>query len=62
MTAQVNLARNTACAAAFSIGNDTDTICVGTCRDLYDAIMSSCDATVSQTVLLAIYLTAIAVY
>ena len=56
-TAQANLATNAACTTAFSYGNDTDAICMGTCRDLYDAIISSCNATVSQPILLAIYLT-----
>ena len=50
IAAQANLATNTVCTTAFSTGNDTDTICVGTCRNLYDAIISSCDATVSQTI------------
>ena len=49
ITAQTNLAGNTACVSAFSIGTDTDTICMGTCRDLFDAIISNCDAEVSQT-------------
>ena len=47
-TAQTNLATNTACVTAFSTGTDTDTLCTGTCRDLFNAIISSCDATVSQ--------------
>ena len=57
ITAQANLATNTVCTTAFSTGTDTDTICMGTCRDLYDAIISSCNATVSQTILLDVYLT-----
>ena len=56
-TAQMNLAMNSMCTTAFSTGNDTDTICMGTCRDLFDAIISSCDGTVSQAILLAIFLT-----
>ena len=47
---------NTTCTTVFSTGTDTDAICTGTCRDLFDAIISSCNATVSQTILLAIYL------
>ena len=56
-TAQINLTNNTACATAFSTGTDSGTdanaICVGTCRDLFDAIISSCNATVSQACYLA---------
>ena len=47
VTAQTNLAGNILCVSAFSIGTDADTICMGTCRDLFDAIISNCDATVS---------------
>ena len=50
ITAQANLATNTACTTAFSTGTDTDAICVGTCRDLYDDIINSCDASVSQSI------------
>ena len=45
--AQANLGTNTVCTTAFSTGNDTDAVCMGTCRDLFDAIISSCNATVS---------------
>ena len=47
-TAQTNLATNTECITAFSTGTDTDVICMGTCRDLFDAIIAECDDTVSQ--------------
>ena len=50
ITAQANLATNTACTTAFSTGTDTDAICVGTCRDLFNAIIRSCDSAVSQTI------------
>ena len=48
--AQANLASNPGCIAAFSSGTDTDamnTICMGTCRYLFDAIINDCDPTVS---------------
>ena len=48
-TTQMNLAENIICLSAFSAGTDTDTTCMGTCRDLIDTIISSCDVTVSQT-------------
>ena len=47
-TAQTNLVTNVECTAAFSTGTDVDAICMGTCRDLFDAIIAECDATVSQ--------------
>ena len=56
-TAQTNVATNIVCVNAYSDRTDADTICMGTCRDLFDAIISSCDAAVSQIVLLAVYLT-----
>ena len=56
VAAQANLATNTVCTTAFSTGNDTDAICMGTCQDLFDAIISSCDATVSQTTYITGYL------
>ena len=37
------LASNSACATA----TDANTICTGTCRDLYNDIIDNCDATVS---------------
>ena len=49
VTAQANLATNTACTSAFSTGTDVVAICI-TCRDLFDAIISSCDGTVSQAI------------
>ena len=42
-TAQTNLVMNATC-----LTDDTDAICTGTCRDLFDAIIISCNATVSQ--------------
>ena len=53
ITAQANLTTNTVYTTAFSTRNDTDTICVGTCRNLFDAIINSCDATVSQTIFIS---------
>ena len=42
------LAANTACTAAFSSGTaDASTICMGTCRNLFDDIIGNCDASVS---------------
>ena len=55
-TAQRNLAMNIACTSAFAARSDIEAICM-TCRDLFNAIISNCDGTVSQTILLAIYLT-----
>ena len=41
---------NSVCVSAFAAGTDAlDTTCMGTCRDLLDTIISSCDVTVSQT-------------
>ena len=51
--AEMSLAANTACAAAFSNGTDADVICMGTCRYLFDYIISSCNATVSQVKLIS---------
>ena len=49
ITAQANLATNAECTSAISTGTDVVAICM-TCRDLFNAIISSCDGTVSQTI------------
>ena len=41
------LATNAGCVAAFSTGTDASAICMGTCRDLFNDIISNCDAAVS---------------
>ena len=46
-TAQTNLAANIECVAAF--GHQTNTICMETCRNLTNAIISNCDIGVSRT-------------
>ena len=48
-TAQTNLASNTACTTAIGTG-DLDNICMETCRNLLNALVSSCDPSVSQTI------------
>ena len=46
-TAQTNLAANTECVTAIAYG--TDTICMETCRNFTNAIISNCDTGVSRT-------------
>ena len=41
------LATNAGCAAAFATATDASTLCMGTCRDLFNDIISNCDASVS---------------
>ena len=45
--AQTALNRATTCLAAFSAGTDSDVICIGSCRTIFDNIINSCDSTVS---------------
>ena len=35
------------CRAAFNTGTDFSTICMGSCRTLFNNIINNCDATVS---------------
>ena len=53
-TAQTNLATNTACYTAVTNGTDIDPICVETCQNLLNAIVSNCNALVSQTITIKI--------
>ena len=46
-TAQANLGLNSACVTALSELN-TDMICMGECRALFDAIIDACDNSVGQ--------------
>ena len=46
-TAQTALATNAGCVAAFASATDTSAICMGACRDLFNDIISNCDAAVS---------------
>ena len=45
--AQQALLANTACTTALSTGTDISTICMGTCRNLLNDIISNCNASVS---------------
>ena len=49
----MNLEANYACSAAFDTGTDVDAIRMGTCRDVFDAIINECDEAVSQAGYLA---------
>ena len=49
----MNLEANRACSDAFDTGTDVDAICMGECRDLFDAIINECDEAVSQAGYLA---------
>ena len=51
--ATANLDANDVCAAAFDAGTDVNAICMGECRDLFDAIINECDEAVSQAGYLA---------
>ena len=48
--AQQALLANTACYNAIDDGTDIDAICAETCRNLLNSIVSSCSASVSQTI------------
>ena len=41
------LGTNAACTAAFGAGTDVTVLCMGTCRDLFNAIIDNCGAAVS---------------
>ena len=47
LDAQAALATDATCAAAFSNGTDFSAICMGSCRTLFDNIISNCDNSVS---------------
>ena len=49
----MNLQANMECSAAFDTGTDVDAICMGECRDLFDAIINECNEAVSQAGYLA---------
>ena len=47
LDAHTTLLTDATCVAAFSAGTDASTICVGSCRNLFDNIICNCDAAVS---------------
>ena len=47
MDATTALGADDTCTAAFTTGTDFSAICMGSCRTLFNNIISDCDATVS---------------
>ena len=48
LDAQAALSSSVACVTAISVGTDRNTLCMGTCLDLMNAIINDCDAMVSH--------------
>ena len=46
LDAQTNLNSNAICFTAIGTGTDVNTLCMGTCRYLIDAVLSYCNNTV----------------
>ena len=48
LNATAALTANIACNTAFAVGTDASTLCMGTCRELFNDIIDNCNDSVSS--------------